>query len=223
MKKIFLDVGGHDGQTLEEVVSDKYKFDLIYCFEPMKEQYEHLLARFGEMEMSAELIILNTGLADQNTKMNVYGNNVDMGASIYQQKDDLAGREVVSECDFIRTSDFFSEKIEEADTVVMKLNCEGSECMILNDLLDSGQIWKIDNVMIDFDVRKIPDMKSEETKLLDRFRKENFTNFSLCESVMVGKTHQKRIHNWLASLAFHDTFMEASHPFQSFVKRLFGS
>ena len=32
--KIFLDIGSHIGQTLQEVTKEKYAFDKIYCFEP---------------------------------------------------------------------------------------------------------------------------------------------------------------------------------------------
>lgn len=223
MKTIFLDVGGHNGQTLEEVVSDRYSFDTIFCFEPMKEQYEYLTSRFGKMVMSAELIILNSGLADTNTQMNVYGSNVDMGATVYQCKDNLKGRDIISECNFIRASDFFRQHIHDEDTVVVKLNCEGSECMILNDLLDTGEIWKINNVMIDFDVRKIPEMRSQETKLLDRFREANFTDYCLCDEVMVGKTHQKRIRNWLSKVSFRNRFMAKPGRLQALIKRILGS
>ena len=32
--KIFLDIGSHIGQTLQEVTKEKYAFDKIVCFEP---------------------------------------------------------------------------------------------------------------------------------------------------------------------------------------------
>ena len=34
--KIFLDVGGHEGQTLNSLFDPKYSFDKIYVFEPAK-------------------------------------------------------------------------------------------------------------------------------------------------------------------------------------------
>jgi hypothetical protein len=45
----------------------------------------------------------------------------------------------------------------------MKLNCGGSECDILENLLDSGEYSKITQVMIDFDAREIPSQRDRVT------------------------------------------------------------
>ena len=201
MKKIFLDVGGHLGQTLQEVTKPNYHFDIIYCFEPMPGEFAHLQVTYKSV---TNLVLLNYGLADSSGHRNVYGTNADMGASIYRTKIDLDDSEAVTECMFMRASEFFETKIARDDLVVMKLNCEGAEGIILNDLLDSGEIEKIANVMIDFDVRKIPERAGEERAVLERFKDVGFSRFSLAENVMRGPTHQNRIRNWIFSLGFHD-------------------
>jgi hypothetical protein len=116
--------------------------------------------------------------------------------------------DVVTECSFVRVSDFFRAELEPDDLAVMKLNCERSETIILNDLLDSGEIEKIANVMIDFDVRKIPDRAGEERALLERFREAGFTRYSKAEDVMHGLTHQARIRDWIFSLDFHEQVVD---------------
>lgn len=200
MKKIFLDVGGHLGQTLQEITKPNYHFDTIYCFEPMPVEFAHLRSVYGSIP---NLEILNYGLANSTGPRNVYGTNADMGASIYNTKADLDDPETFTQCMFMRSSEFFESKITQDDLVVMKLNCEGAEAIILNDLLDTGQIDKIDNVMIDFDVRKIPELVIQERIILERFKKIGFSRFSLAEDVMRGPTHQNRIRNWIFSLSFH--------------------
>ena len=112
----------------------------------------------------------------------------------------------MTKCAFVRASEFFAEHIAADDLVVMKLNCEGSECDIMNDLIDTGEVSKIDDVMIDFDVRKYPNHAHEEPALMQRMADTGFDNFSLCEKVMRGKGHQGRLANWLRSLPFHDRF-----------------
>lgn len=210
--KIFLDVGAHCGQTLEEVIRDNYHFDIIHCFEPMPGEYERLREKFKTWPSSEKIIFHNYGLLDRTTSLELYGTNTDMGASIFPNKNRMQGREKATTCKFVRASEFFAENIKESDVVVMKLNVEGSECIILNDLLDTRECFKIDNVMIDFDIRKVPDKQNDELVLLERFKKEGFTNYSLCENVMKGKgrTHQKRIRSWLSHLAFASDFMELS-------------
>ena len=105
-----------------------------------------------------------------------------------------------------KASEFFAEVIGEDDLVIMKLNCEGSECDIMNDLIDGNQIFKLDNVMIDFDVRKFPRLAQEEPALKKRLEEIGFDHFSLAEKVMRGRTHQNRIANWLRSLPWHEKF-----------------
>ncbi len=214
---IFLDIGMHDGQTLDEVTSEFYMFDRIYSFEPMKAQYDKTCQRFKNRPCKSQLILLNYGLADKTGSMMMYGSNEDMGATLYQRKKDLVGKRQEAICGFVKASEFFEKHIGENDIVIVKANCEGAECMILNDLLDSGQIRKVNNVMIDFDVRKIPGMEKEEDKLIERFKKEGFTNFSLCEKVMKGKTHQLKIRHWLSGLKDHRKFMKYHSPVKRFL------
>lgn len=190
---IFLDVGAHEGQTLEEVTKPSYSFDRIIAFEPMPAQYAHLVARFGAM---SAVELLNYGLADATSARPIYGTNDQMEASIYAAKNDVDAT-VVTWCQILEASEFFRRHITGDDTVIVKLNCEGAEVPILNNLIDTGEIHKIANVMVDFDIRKVVGREVEEEALLARFREVEFTRFVLCEDVMVGPTHQDRIANWL--------------------------
>lgn len=193
---IFLDIGTHDGQTLEEVVKPLYEFKVIYSFEPMPKQYQHA---FGIYSQYKYVKLFNYGLSDKTATMNLYGSNNNMGASIYATKRDVEP-EIVTPCIFVEASKFFRDNLSVDDSVIMKLNCEGSEIPILNNLIDSGEIWKIANVMIDFDIRKVEGMGHEELLLMERFNTIGFDRYVLCDTVMVGSTHQARINNWLTSI-----------------------
>jgi FkbM family methyltransferase len=200
--KIFIDVGGHIGQTLNEVLSGKYCFDKVYCFEPMPYQYYHLIKNYTEIGKKYNLEILPYGLLDNNENRNIYGTNNDMAASIYKNKIDIDNTEYETLCKFVNTSEFFEKNIKDNDLVVMKLNCEGSEVNIIYSLLKSGQISKIGNMMIDFDIRKVPGLEYQAQKIMEEFSKIDFTNYSLV-NVMVGDTHENRIGNWLKTLPFY--------------------
>lgn len=201
MRKIFLDVGGHLGQTIEEVIKPLYRFDTIYCFEPFPPCADILADKFDDPRFQ----LLRYGLSNVTQSLTFHTNGAgDMGASVKTHPDDP--KTIVTECPFVRASDFFAEHIAADDLVVMKLNCEGSECDIMNDLMDSGEVRKIDNVMIDFDVRKYPSHAHEEPALKARMAETGFTNVSFCEQVMRGRGHQGRIANWLRSIPWHDQF-----------------
>jgi FkbM family methyltransferase len=187
----FIDVGAHEGQTLEEVIKPQYGFDQIIAFEPMPRQFEILNARFGGLP---RVTLLNCGLSDHEGSMPIYGTNEHMEASIFKTKRDLVKPESSTECYFREASPF----IDSLDgTIIMKLNCEGAEVVILKNLVERGAIWRIANVMIDFDIRKIPGQEHREREVLESLRTIGFDRYSLCENVMHGATHQDRIANWL--------------------------
>lgn len=192
---VFVDVGAHIGYTLEEVIKPKYAFDKIYAFEPMPRQFVGLTCAYSTI---SNVELFHCGLLDITGQRNIYGTNALLEASIHPNSGVVNGS-VVTVCDFIEASEFFRTRLSSDDTNIVKLNCEGSEILILNNLMDSGEIWKIANVMIDFDIRKVSGLEYQEQQILDRFKEIGFKNYSLCDDVMVGSTHQERIAHWLAT------------------------
>jgi hypothetical protein len=51
-------------------------------------------------------------------------------------------------CAFVAARDFFREHVTNDYRVFLKLNCEGAECDIIDDLLDSGEFDKVDFLMV---------------------------------------------------------------------------
>lgn len=190
---IFLDIGAHEGHTLEEVTKPAWPFTRIYAFEPMPDQYETLRARFGSDE---RVSLLAYGLSNKSGAATLYGSNAGLEASLYADKIDV-DETIATECLFVRASAFFEMTLNREEPVFVKLNCEGAEVPILDDLIDSGEIWKATNVMIDFDIRKVPGKESEAERILARLAEIGFDRYCLCEDVMHGATHQDRIAAWL--------------------------
>ncbi len=191
---VFLDCGSHNGHTLEEVTKPQYDFDLIIGFEPMPREYLELVERFGK---TPRVRLYNFGLSDRTGSAPVYGTNDNLGASLFAAKNDVEP-DVITECDFVEASEFVRQL--ESDDVILKLNCEGAEVPILHNLIDTGAIHRLRNVMIDWDVRKIPGMEREEQAILARLAAAGFDRVSLCDNVMVGPDHQARIANWLSTV-----------------------
>ncbi|KKM84655.1 hypothetical protein LCGC14_1296920 [marine sediment metagenome] len=76
----------------------------------------------------------------------------------------------------VRASDWFRDNLTEPAKIIVKINCEGGECDILNDLLDSGEYDKVHTCLVDFDVRKCPSKRHEESKLLARLKSLGIIN-----------------------------------------------
>jgi len=191
--KIFLDVGAHIGQTLDVVIDPIYKFDLIHCFEPSFACCNQLTSLYHD----PRIVVHNFGLLNEKCQRTLHGAGT-IGATVYLEKyrgNDPGYSEV---CYFEQASEWFAQKIRPDDIVYMKVNCEGAECDILADLMDSGEIVKVDAVMVDFDVRKIPSQRHREVETLDRLKTFPSVRVLLCNEVMVGRTHAERTRNWLS-------------------------
>ncbi len=200
---IFLDVGGHEGQTLQEVLRPAYRFDVIHCFEPQRECYELLKRKFGAY-LGGRLVLHNFGLADFDGEKELYGEGI--GASLFPDKRDVDNREI-QKCRFVRASSFFCEHINAGNLVVMKLNCEGGEVLILRDLIQSAKIHLLSNVMIDFDIRKVPSKKHEQGNIINELNEAGFKNYINEKETMIGITHQASIRFWLSNLDNAEEFM----------------
>jgi FkbM family methyltransferase len=187
--KVFLDVGAHQGSTLLAVRDPKYGFDRIYCFEPASSNWPEL-----ESLADRHVTICRYGLWNRTTERMLYDPG-SRGASLYADK--FRGATEHEEIQLVRASDWFRENLTEDDDVFVKLNCEGAEVDIVEDLLESGLLARVHSVMIDPDVRKIPSQAHRERELRERLATSGLTNYSMEDEVMVGTTHRDRIQNWL--------------------------
>ena len=186
---IFLDVGSHIGQTLEPVVECN-KFDLIYSFEPNKKNYNLLLNKFKKYN---NIIFNNFGLSNKDDTVKLYDPE-NIGASIYSDKEDIDNL-LFENIIIKKVSNWIKNNLDLNKKIFLKLNCEGSEYDILMDLIENNLISKIDYVMIDLDIIKIPSKTNLYNKALEIIY--NLNNVDFCRDVMIGTTHYDRIMNWI--------------------------
>lgn len=187
--KWFLDVGANTGQSLLAALEPEFGFDRIVCFEPAKACWPKLksladsrvrVERFGLWNRTCQQEIFQPG-----TK----------GAGMWKKDRGLSDEKEL--CEFRKASDWMRDHIAAGDVVYLKLNCEGAECDILDDLLDSGEFEKVTFVMVDFDVRKIAALKHRQDEVTARLVDYPFPRVATSREVMRGDTHQDRIRNWL--------------------------
>jgi FkbM family methyltransferase len=187
--KVFLDVGANDGGSLHAVRDPKYAFDRIYCFEPASSCWPAL-----EAVRDDRVTVWRVGLWNQTCEQALFAPG-SLGASLFEDK--FRTHSATEMCRFIRATDWFRENLTESDEVFMKLNCEGAEFDIVEDLLDSDEFGRLRSVMIDPDVRKIASLAHRERELRERLASTGLANYFMEEEVMVGRTHRSRIQNWL--------------------------
>jgi FkbM family methyltransferase len=198
--KIFIDVGSHKGQTVSAILEPsygfdrvfcKYGFDRIYCFEPVAELHQDIAERYHD----SRITIYALGLWKETCARPIFSPGSQSG-SIFADKVNVDPRHNTI-CQFVRASDWFRDHLTDADDVYVKLNCEGCEADIIEDLLDSNEYRKITSLGVTFDVRKIPSQRYREEEIKRRFKEcgyENYIDLNLIDS----DSHRQMIQKWLS-------------------------
>ena len=199
-RKLFIDVGGHFGETIEAVIDPIFAIDEIYSFEPSNVCYKKILDKFQGVK---HLHVFNAGLADRAEIRSLFKPGSE-GASFFSDhtaldpgnmRDD--SYQEVESCAVLDASAWFFSNISHEDYVIMKLNCEGAEISILQSLIRTGEILKINNLLVDFDARKIPSISGMISETEASLR-ESGVPYYLPEAVQYGGgSHYGGIQQWL--------------------------
>lgn len=165
--RIFLDVGGHYGESLDIALDPRWGFDTLYSFEPSR-TCQRLLRSFRD----SRLTVVPAGLSNKQATTTLYGSGL-LGASVYADKTQSDARPQQETIELLKATDWLLANTSADDEIFAKLNCEGSECDVLEDLLDSGVISRLASVYVDFDVRKIPSQQHRQELVEKQLRDQN--------------------------------------------------
>lgn len=167
----------------------RWGFDKIFSFEPAVPCWNALedLARGDE-----RVTILRYGLWSHDDQLVLHDPGM-IGASLIADKRLTDTSAVVEVRD---ASEWFARHLAVGDEIVMKLNCEGSECQILDQLLASGQLAKVDELLVHFDVRKIPSQRHREAETRRRLDQAG-VEYRPAESLFFGRNTPEKTENWL--------------------------
>jgi len=198
--KIFLDVGSNQGQTIDSILEPryglkrifcKYGFHKIYGFEPVAALHHDFAKKYHDPRIS----FFAFGLWKETCERPIYSPGSQSG-SIFADKINVDPAHSTI-CKFVRASDWFRDHLAETDEVYVKLNCEGSEVDIIEDLLDSNEYRKITSLGVAFDVRKIPSQRDRERKIKLRLQEEGYTNYVNLDLIPVS-SNRELIQTWLS-------------------------
>ncbi len=133
---LVFDIGGYEGQWASDIFS-KYSCR-IYVFEPIPEYANNIEKRFSRNE---KIRIFKFGLGNSTKNAKISLNND--RSSFLKGGKEYRNSQIVRAVNFIKEHD-----INEID--LMKINIEGGEYDLLEDLINSGEITKINNIQIQF-------------------------------------------------------------------------
>ncbi|MBU2566718.1 FkbM family methyltransferase [Patescibacteria group bacterium] len=150
---VVIDVGGYVGDWTSDIYS-RYCCN-IHIFEPIDKYIKILKKRF---EKNNHIIIHEVGLSDRDG--NVEFNILNDGTSLYRSGDKKEAAKIVNAADY-----FKNQGIENID--LMKINIEGGEYALLQNLIDSGMMEHITDIQIQFhEIAGIEKTRMEELKTL---------------------------------------------------------
>ena len=133
-KKIFLDIGSHNGQTIIKAIETFPDFDLYIGIEPVKELFDTSLKRIPEeyrkrVRMINAVVNYQKKPKDEVTFFVDVGSSNQMGSSLLKDKDNKKIKEI--KVDSIDIRHLLSE-FNENDYIVFKIDIEGKEYDILS-------------------------------------------------------------------------------------------
>jgi FkbM family methyltransferase len=130
------DIGGYKGQWASDIFS-RYQSH-IYIFEPVNSFYLSIKDRF---KLNSKIKFFNFGLGAKTREE--YINLSEDGSSIYVKGENFEKISIVNFVDFLTEHNI--NNIE-----LIKMNIEGGEYELLEDILNSGKIKNIKNIQIQF-------------------------------------------------------------------------
>lgn len=184
-----LDVGGHRGQTLVEVVKPRWRFDAIWTFEPAAECWPLLQPLYDGDRVQLE----PAGWWTEDTSMPLHDPG-EIGASVYADK---ARSGTTQAARFIDCAAWIDTNLRPDDIVWVKLNCEGAECAILEHLLDTGRITRLRHLLVHFDAEKIPEIADRADAVRRRLDQAGVA-YAEPGQIWFGRGHAAKTANWLA-------------------------
>lgn len=187
MAKIMLDIGAHVGETLRVAMQDRWGFDRIYSFEPAPQCWDELEALADD-----RVTIVPFGLWSSDDTLQLHDPGM-IGASLIGDKGRTGATTEVQVRD---AAAWFAEHLDANDEIVVKVNCEGAECDVLDHLLESGQLSKVDEMLVHFDVRKIPSQAHREATTR-RGLEAAGVPYRPAEALFFGPNVTAKTENWL--------------------------
>lgn len=170
------------GANIGEVTKYLAKFgSTVYAFEPNPFAFEVLESKYSSCK---NVHCIQKGVSDKNTVLKLYMHeNSDqdevkwsVGSSFLENKGNVLGGkykeiEVVDFCEFILSLD---SRIK-----IVKMDIEGVECKVLQKLIDSGVIDKIDHMFVETHDKQMPELKIPTDKIRKAIRDKGLTNINI--------------------------------------------
>jgi FkbM family methyltransferase len=164
MNNIFIDVGAHIGESLEEALRPIYDLNEVIAIEPSSFGYKKLI-KFRD----SRLTIHKTAVSNFEGETTLYAAG-SVGGSLFPDKSrHWPDIESVIVTKFSR---FFHEYVNKDSNIYVKINIEGSEYFLLSEILLMAKIYNFKSILLSIDLPKVPSLaiyQRDLTLLINNF------------------------------------------------------
>jgi FkbM family methyltransferase len=161
---VVLDLGAHIGNASTEFA--QYAGH-VYAFEPNPVVYAKLVRQTRKYR---NITTYNKAIFDENTFVDLFTEdgkrgNFFEGSTVMEGKSNVTYKnrtlvEAVDICDFISTLD--------KRPTCIKMDIEGAEYRILERLIDSGEIFKIEKIYVECHVDRVPGLVADKERIIEK-------------------------------------------------------
>jgi FkbM family methyltransferase len=152
--KHFLDIGAHVGNTFDRFLCKTDEFDgaTIWCFEPSPRHLVGLMDTAERYSGRFDIRVCPFGLWNDDALFHLWQKDDSQGDSFLEVLNDTENvHEHYKLIVPVRAiSDFIWHQIPRDETVVIKLDAEGAEYVILEDLKELVQAKQISRIMVEW-------------------------------------------------------------------------
>jgi len=192
MTQVFVDVGGFEGDACRAALDPIFGFTHAVCYEPVPHCAEAIRKRIPDPRLE----VICAGLADRVGEAMIFSPGTVAG-SLFGDHRDATGRPPIP-CTLRKVSIELGPWLRDGARDFLKLNCEGSEIPILEDLLATDLFSKITSVLLDLDARKIPSLHGRLARVEQQLAELPLRNWFMPEEVQYGwQSMFGGIRNWL--------------------------
>ncbi len=168
---VFLDIGANQGLYALVAAKNRYCVRAV-AFEPVMATFQLLQDNIG-LNRATRVIACNFGISSSNETLQISVSAAHSGAASIHHKSDGSSYQQIE----VRTGDAISEHIIEALPIIVKVDTEGHEALVIEQLMASSFVADIQAVFYEVDESWVNPADIEAA-----LRAQGFSNFKKVRS-----------------------------------------
>ena len=157
---IFIDLGAYTGDTLAIALKTYNNFDKFYAFDPVPIHIKLLKERYTDHR----IVAIEKAASTKNGTANIFNhvkyretNSYTNGTSLHKSKTNVDESDSFT-VETINFSQFILDNFDINDNIVLKMDIEGEEYNVLEQMVNDKSIQYINKLFIEWHVNSIPEI-----------------------------------------------------------------